>query len=143
LQDKITGMDGGADHYLAKTADLDELAVTLVALRRRLGEAEPKERWVLELGPRQLRPPGAKSDTVVASGPDGIADPDASAGHADQPQGYRADARCRFHGLRPAPHGYPDLPPAPQSATGMRPDIAGQYCAQSGLSFYAEAEIRL
>ncbi|WP_050462206.1 response regulator transcription factor [Herbaspirillum autotrophicum] len=59
LQDKITGMDGGADHYLAKTADLDELAVTLVALRRRLGEAEPKERWVLELGPRQLRPPGA------------------------------------------------------------------------------------
>ncbi|RJG05294.1 DNA-binding response regulator [Noviherbaspirillum cavernae] len=56
--DKIAGLDEGADYYLTKTADLDELAATLTALRRRLGEPEATGRWVLEMAPRRLQPPG-------------------------------------------------------------------------------------
>lgn len=56
--DKVAGLGDGADYYLTKTADLDELAATLAALTRRLGEPEPSWHWVLELGPRRLLPPG-------------------------------------------------------------------------------------
>lgn len=62
-QDKINGLGGGADYYLPKSADLDELAATLGALARRLGAPTadappPATAWVLELGPRRLLPPG-------------------------------------------------------------------------------------
>ncbi|KAB8062166.1 response regulator transcription factor [Janthinobacterium violaceinigrum] len=61
-QDKVNGLGGGADYYLPKSADLDELAATLGALARRLGAppaaAPPSTAWVLELGPRRLLPPG-------------------------------------------------------------------------------------
>lgn len=59
-RDRIAGLDIGADHYLAKTSDLDELAATLAALARRLDDPSPPEvsTWVLELGPRCLQPPG-------------------------------------------------------------------------------------
>ncbi|MDC8757837.1 response regulator transcription factor [Janthinobacterium fluminis] len=59
-QDKVNGLGGGADYYLPKSADLDELAATLSALRRRMGEpaAAVAAPWVLELGPRRLLPPG-------------------------------------------------------------------------------------
>lgn len=61
-RDRVAGLDIGADHYLAKTSDLDELAATLAALSRRLGDdspaAPPADVWVLELGPRRLQPPG-------------------------------------------------------------------------------------
>ncbi|WP_332775545.1 response regulator transcription factor [Polaromonas sp.] len=59
--DKIAGLDDGADYYLTKTADLDELAATLTALKRRLGEPEASGHWVLELGPRRLLPPGFRA----------------------------------------------------------------------------------
>ncbi|MDO8041522.1 response regulator transcription factor [Janthinobacterium sp. SUN211] len=62
-QDKVNGLGGGADYYLPKSADLDELAATLGALARRLGAPPadappPATAWVLELGPRRLLPPG-------------------------------------------------------------------------------------
>lgn len=60
VRDRIAGLDIGADHYLAKTSDLDELASTLAALARRVEDpgAASASTWVLELGPRYLRPPG-------------------------------------------------------------------------------------
>lgn len=58
-RDRVIGLGDGADYYLSKTADLDELAATLAALSRRLGEPapEPTATWMLELGPRRLLPP--------------------------------------------------------------------------------------
>ncbi|WP_426075094.1 response regulator transcription factor [Janthinobacterium sp. DSP2-3-3] len=70
-QDKVNGLGGGADYYLPKSADLDELAATLSALARRLGEpaaaviAAPATAWVLELGPRRLLPPSG--DAIALS----------------------------------------------------------------------------
>lgn len=61
LGDKVAGLGDGADHYLGKTCDLDELAAILVALGRRLGVAAEEQRWVLEMGPRRLRVPGFES----------------------------------------------------------------------------------
>ncbi|MBG6223113.1 DNA-binding response OmpR family regulator [Janthinobacterium sp. CAN_S1] len=66
-RDKVNGLSGGADYYLPKSADLDELAATLGALVRRLGESAaavsvaPVTAWVLELGPRRLLPPGGEA----------------------------------------------------------------------------------
>lgn len=56
--DKISGLSGGADYYLPKSTDLDELAATLAALQRRLGEAQAPATWILELRSRRLLPPG-------------------------------------------------------------------------------------
>jgi DNA-binding response OmpR family regulator len=51
--DKIAGLDGGADDYLVKPVDLDELAARLRALTRRArGRATP----ILEHGPLLLDP---------------------------------------------------------------------------------------
>ena len=58
LRDKVAGLTGGADHYLAKGNDLDELAATVAALARRLGEDAARPCWVLQASPRQLTPPG-------------------------------------------------------------------------------------
>ncbi len=57
-RDKVAGLAEGADYYLAKTVDLDELAATLAALVRRLGAPEKSACWTLELGARRLIPPG-------------------------------------------------------------------------------------
>ena len=57
-QDKVSGLTGGADYYLPKHTDLEELAATLGTLQRRLGEPAPAPAWVLELAPRRLFPPG-------------------------------------------------------------------------------------
>lgn len=58
-RDRVNGLDTGADHYLPKTSDLDELAATLAALSRRLENPMPKQPclWTLELGARCLYPP--------------------------------------------------------------------------------------
>lgn len=58
LHDKVEGLTGGADHYLPKGNDLDELAATIAALARRLGEDVARPCWVLQASPRQLIPPG-------------------------------------------------------------------------------------
>ncbi|HTN54024.1 MAG TPA: response regulator [Anaeromyxobacter sp.] len=53
VPDRVTGLDAGADDYLVKPFDLDELAARLRALRRRGdGPADP----VLEHGPLTVNP---------------------------------------------------------------------------------------
>lgn len=53
VSDKIAGLDGGADDYLVKPVDLDELAARVRALSRRVaGRAQP----VLQLGDLVLDP---------------------------------------------------------------------------------------
>lgn len=59
IADKIAGLDVGADHYLAKGCDLDELAATLASLARRLNLDRVQACWRLELGPRHLHVPQA------------------------------------------------------------------------------------
>ncbi|MNX22014.1 Transcriptional regulatory protein OmpR [compost metagenome] len=64
--DKIAGLGMGADHYLGKGCDLDELAATLAALARRLGlkrppQDDPPVTWRLEAGPRRLHIPNAQA----------------------------------------------------------------------------------
>ncbi|WP_283150985.1 response regulator transcription factor [Silvimonas soli] len=55
--DKVSGLIDGADHYLSKLADLDELNATVAALGRRL-VADTLPCWILQAAPRQLIPPG-------------------------------------------------------------------------------------
>lgn len=57
IEDRVRGLDGGADDYLVKPADLGELAARLRALiRRSKGEADPTLRLgVLELDPAAHR----------------------------------------------------------------------------------------
>lgn len=57
MPDRIAGLTGGADHFLPKTAALDELGATVGALSRRLG-LQQQPRWLLQGSPRQLVPPG-------------------------------------------------------------------------------------
>ena len=53
VQDRITGLDSGADDYVVKPTDLDELAARLRALvRRSKGEPAP----LLRVGPLVLDP---------------------------------------------------------------------------------------
>jgi len=54
---RIDGLENGADHYLGKGCDLDELEATLAALVRRLGLQQRQARWLLQLGPSRLLPP--------------------------------------------------------------------------------------
>jgi len=64
---EVMSLGLGADHYLGKGCDLDELAAVLAALERRLGlqrlqspavqPAAPN--WTLEVGPRRLLIAGA------------------------------------------------------------------------------------
>lgn len=57
-RDRIEGLDGGADDYLGKPFDLDELAARLRAIARRAkGNASPLLRWgdfVLDSASREL-----------------------------------------------------------------------------------------
>lgn len=72
-RDKVFGLGSGADYYLPKNVDLDELEATLLALARRLETSSPAPSpastpataWVLELGRRRLLPPGC--DAIALS----------------------------------------------------------------------------
>jgi DNA-binding response OmpR family regulator len=55
--DKISGLFGGADHYLPKTASLQELAATIATLGRRMN-VDSAPRWRLSASPPGLIPPG-------------------------------------------------------------------------------------
>lgn len=55
--DKIDGLESGADHYLSKTCDLDELAATLAALARRLSQYHDDAYWLLDWPARTLAAP--------------------------------------------------------------------------------------
>ncbi len=53
VQERVAGLDAGADDYLVKPFDLDELAARIRAVQRRsVGRAEP----VIENGPLKLNP---------------------------------------------------------------------------------------
>ncbi len=59
--DKVAGLGDGADHYLGKSVDLDELAAIVGALARRVRPSMASSTtsgWRLQLGPRLLRAPG-------------------------------------------------------------------------------------
>ncbi len=55
--DKIAGLIEGADHFLPKSVDLQEIGATVASLARRLG-LESRPRWVLRSSPPQLIAPG-------------------------------------------------------------------------------------
>lgn len=58
-KDRLGGLMDGADYYLPKAADLDEIAATLTALSRRIGGIQPGlPTWLLEGRNRVLTPPG-------------------------------------------------------------------------------------
>lgn len=57
-RNKIEGLIQGADHYLCKPFDLNELAATLTALARRLEDNNTNARWLLDTLRCQLIPPG-------------------------------------------------------------------------------------
>lgn len=58
---KVFGLRIGADHYLAKGCDLDELAAVIDALVRRLGLQFELKPWRLATGPRELWAPNQRA----------------------------------------------------------------------------------
>jgi len=58
VPDKLAGLERGADHYLPKSTDLDELAGIVAALQRRLDAGGLSLCWVLHTAGRTLVPPG-------------------------------------------------------------------------------------
>lgn len=57
--DRVGGLAVGADHYLGKGCDLEELEATLAALARRLGLQRREAFWRLEPLAGRLLPPSA------------------------------------------------------------------------------------
>lgn len=53
LAERVAGLDAGADDYLAKPAEIEEIAARLRALLRRPGRRDPV---VLEVGPLRFEP---------------------------------------------------------------------------------------
>ena len=58
VPDKLAGLARGADHYLPKSTDLEELAGIVAALQRRLEVGGLSLRWLLQTAGRTLVPPG-------------------------------------------------------------------------------------
>lgn len=56
LEDKVRGFEAGADDYLVKPFDIEELLVRMRALLRRTGYKEPLKEEVLESGDLKLYP---------------------------------------------------------------------------------------
>ena len=59
LQDRIAGHDSGADHYLCKPVDSEELLAVMRSLERRLGETLADD-WVLHYSALTITPPGGE-----------------------------------------------------------------------------------
>ena len=55
---RVAGLTGGADYYVAKPFDLDELAASIISLERRLLSGGVSLHWVLNERQRTLTPPG-------------------------------------------------------------------------------------
>jgi len=56
LDDKVTGFSSGADDYLVKPFDIQELLVRMRALLRRTGHKEPSRQEILDSGNLKLYP---------------------------------------------------------------------------------------
>jgi DNA-binding response OmpR family regulator len=67
-RNKADGLIQGADHYLCKPFDLDELAATVTALVRRLQVGGASPSWVLDTLRCQLIPPGKSPVGLTAQG---------------------------------------------------------------------------
>lgn len=63
VDDRVKGLDSGADDYLVKPYELDELSARVRALlRRSAGRADP----IIERGALRISPPRAKSPSTVS-----------------------------------------------------------------------------
>lgn len=71
LEDRVRGLDGGADAYLVKPVALEELASNLRSLARRLVSpqivAESANKWHLEAGGWVLREPNGRTVVLTAT----------------------------------------------------------------------------
>ncbi len=65
-RNKTEGLLQGADHYLSKPFDFEELAATVTALSRRLQPDEERQRWVLDTLRCALIPPGKPPIALTA-----------------------------------------------------------------------------
>lgn len=57
-RDKVSGLTAGADYYLSKTAEPEELAAVVASLARRLDAGGVSLDWILNSTDKQLIPPG-------------------------------------------------------------------------------------
>ena len=146
-RDKVNGLGGGADYYLPKSADLDELAATLSALARRLGAPTadappPATAWVLELGPRRLLPPGG--DAIALSQQDVtvlhvlMAEPERIVSRQQIVQSLGENFLC--YDQRRLDTQISRLRRKAEQATGMTLPI--NTARNAGYRFYANAEVR-
>jgi DNA-binding response OmpR family regulator len=100
--DKIAGLDGGADDYLVKPIDLDELAARIRALvRRAAGRAEP----VLRQGAVTLEP--ASRRVTVADSPTELSAREFAVLHALMENAGRVMSRAQ---LESSIYGWRDEP---------------------------------
>lgn len=67
-RNKVEGLIGGADHYLCKPFDLEELAATVTALLRRMDLCGNGAGWVLDTLRCQLIPPGKAPISLTSQG---------------------------------------------------------------------------
>jgi len=69
---KIEGFTRGADHYLTKPVDLDELNAVITSLSRRIvlprAESPEKPQWVIDAVQRCLTPPDSHPIELTAQG---------------------------------------------------------------------------
>ena len=137
-----------ACYYLPKSADLDELAATLSALARRLGElaaaaiAAPATAWVLELEPRRLLPPGG--DAIALSQQDVtvlhvlMAEPERIVSRQQIVQSLGENFLC--YDQRRLDTQISRLRRKAEQATGMILPI--NTARNAGYRFYADAQVR-
>lgn len=58
IDDRVLGLTVGADHYLKKPIELEELSAVITSLSRRLVDGGVNLCWVLDIGRGELMPPG-------------------------------------------------------------------------------------
>lgn len=65
---KVQGLSVGADYYLSKPVELEELSAVVAALARRLDTGGMSLRWVLDVNRGELVPPGKVPIPLTAQG---------------------------------------------------------------------------
>lgn len=68
LTHRVQGLSVGADHYLSKPVELEELSAVVAALARRLETGGVSLRWVLDVNRGELIPPGNVPVKLTAQG---------------------------------------------------------------------------
>lgn len=80
--ERVRGLSIGADHYITKPVELDELAAVTSALARRLDTGGVHLRWILNIRRHELIPPGK---SAILLPPQGVLVLEAIAAGAGQP----------------------------------------------------------